>query len=176
LEHNTAHQLFDPNLEAIQEFCGLCLCPTEICEFYLKKCRGTDGSLKINYDTSTCVNLIAFSYGVAAQATDKSPCTNVPVLCHWCLPQKLAVWKYNMISHIRSTHPTVSICDQGSDYHISNVKEKAIKSIWNQRDKLYKAGTAKHKGILLVVSEAHISNMALGYVTFVVLEEHKLIN
>ncbi|RXW13089.1 hypothetical protein EST38_g12763, partial [Candolleomyces aberdarensis] len=41
LEHMAVHILFDPKVKASDEPCGLCLRPSPICRFYLKKGKGS---------------------------------------------------------------------------------------------------------------------------------------
>jgi hypothetical protein len=50
------------------------------CKFYLKKGKGSDANLQVNYDKSTCANMQTFSYAVAAISTNSSPCSNVPIV------------------------------------------------------------------------------------------------
>jgi hypothetical protein len=48
LEHVGSHILNDLGIDRSTELCGLCLRPTPLCQFFLKKEKGSKGQLKIN--------------------------------------------------------------------------------------------------------------------------------
>src|SRR6266536_6169087 len=48
LEHMGGHILFDPSVDCSLEPCGLCLRPSPLCIFYLKKCKGIQAGDQIN--------------------------------------------------------------------------------------------------------------------------------
>jgi len=60
---------------------------------------------------SSCTFFHAFQLGTAQKYSKTSPCTNVPIICTLCPQQDkaktfTAIWKYNMMEHIKSHHPT----------------------------------------------------------------------
>jgi hypothetical protein len=104
LEHTPAHILHDPKVERTMEPCGLCLCPAPLCQFFLKKGKGANWTLKIDKYMG-CPLKPSFSYGVASKSSSFSPCSNVPIACPLC-PEKgvPAVWKYNMKDRMQNVH------------------------------------------------------------------------
>jgi hypothetical protein len=49
LEHIGSHILYDPAvIQSIEPLCSLCLCPSQLCRFYLAKGKGAKGNLRIN--------------------------------------------------------------------------------------------------------------------------------
>jgi hypothetical protein len=61
-------------------------------------------------NTSQCRNLLSFQYSAAAEMTDASPRTNVPIRCPRCSVDDPAVWRYNMEIHFRKQHPDANTC------------------------------------------------------------------
>lgn len=104
LEHMGAHILFDATLNASEEYCGLCLHPSPMCQIYINKGCGADGRVSVDLSRSTCPNLICFNYKSAAQSSQQSPCSNVPVVCPHCPPSSPAVWRYSLHSHFCGHH------------------------------------------------------------------------
>ena len=86
LEHIGSHILYDPAvIQSIQPLCGLCLCPTQMCQFYLAKGKGTNGNLKIVQKMSKgCLMKMKYSYSIAAESSASLPCSNVPIHCPIC--------------------------------------------------------------------------------------------
>ncbi|KAJ7022323.1 hypothetical protein C8F04DRAFT_971636 [Mycena alexandri] len=78
---------------------------------------GRSGTCSINLQKTTttyqpmseCPNARSFSIAAALKGSKSTPCTNAPVLCTLC-PQnpkqkeRPAVWRYNMLGHIRISH------------------------------------------------------------------------
>ena len=65
------------------------------------------GSFKV---TSMCPKFTGISHGSALKGSNTTPCTNVPVICELCIQLTnskliLAVWRYNLHEHIKTTHP-----------------------------------------------------------------------
>ena len=83
LEHIGSHILYDPAvIQSIEPLCGLCLRQSQLCQFYLAKGKGANGNLRINQKTSKgCLVKMNYSYGIAAESTTSSPCSNVPIHC-----------------------------------------------------------------------------------------------
>ena len=74
-----AHILFDAGIKRSNEPCGLCLRPSPLCKFYLKKGKGAGASDQIDFAKSTCANKIHFSYAVASSSTSSSLVLESPV-------------------------------------------------------------------------------------------------
>ena len=86
LEHIGSHILYDlVVIQSIEPLCGLCHRPSQLCQFYLEKGRGANGNLRIDQKTSKrCPVKMNYSYGIAAESTASSPCSNVPIHCPIC--------------------------------------------------------------------------------------------
>src|ERR1700690_570111 len=105
LQHIGAHLLYDSKVDRASSPCGLCLRPSPMCQFFLKKGKGAKGSIKLNTAMSKgCPNLIKFSYSIAEKSTKSSPCSNVPIPCPLCSKSDPAVWLYNMGHHMKHLH------------------------------------------------------------------------
>ncbi|KAF8054223.1 hypothetical protein FPV67DRAFT_1763516 [Lyophyllum atratum] len=162
LEHMAAHLYFDdPMIDRSTEPCGLCLRPAPLCVFYLKKGRGAGASEQVDLAKSTCPNKVSFSYAVAAESAPTSPCSNVPLRCPVCPATATAVWRYNLLHHMRNKHPTVSLRPYESMYMISNSEKVQLKQIWLNRKKSKVSRKRKGKQVELAISEAHSSRLAL---------------
>jgi len=60
--------------------------------------------------TSNCPKFTGISYASALKGSSTTPCTNVPIACELCIqPTNFeiipAVWRYNLLDHVRLTHP-----------------------------------------------------------------------
>ena len=133
LEHMAAHILFDSLVERSSEPCGLCLQPTPVCIFHLKKGKGTGASEQIDFAKSVCTKQIPFSYALAAVSAPSSPSSNVPMRCLICPIMAPCVWRYNLPYLMQSKHPTISIMPYESLWLISNAEKCLIKEIWTNR-------------------------------------------
>ena len=129
-EHVAAHVLHDPKVENTKEPCGLCLRPALLCQFFFKKGKGTNRTLKIDKYTG-CSIKPSFSYGVASESSASSPCSNVPIVCPLC-PEKdtPAVWKYNMKNHICNVHKMATLSNYEHLWKLSNFEIMEMKNIW----------------------------------------------
>jgi len=173
LEHAAAHVLFDSSIDATSQPCGLCLRPSPVCTFYVKKGKGSDASLQINYNKSTCANMLTFSYAVAATSTNSSPCSNVPIQCPWCSQSSPTIWRYNMYCHIKNLHTYVSLDDHKDIWKIGNSEKDGLKNVWANRHKVKKTRrTKKQLTAPLVISEAHVSHQVLRYGARVLMDSH----
>lgn len=165
LEHMAAHILFDSSVERSSEPCGLCLRPTPVCVFHLKKGKGTGASEQVDFAKSACAKQIPFSYAVAAVSAPSSPSSNVPMHCPICPIIAPCVWRYNLPYHMRSKHPAISIMPYESLWLISNAEKCLIKEIWTSRHRQKKSRNSKNASDSgLVVSEAHSSCLVLRQV------------
>jgi len=100
LEHIGSHILYDPTvIQSTEPLCGLCLRPSQMCQFYLAKGKGANGNLRINQKTSKgCLVKMNYSYGIAAESTASSPCSNVPIHCPICSTTDLEVFHEGPLS------------------------------------------------------------------------------
>jgi len=86
--------------------CGTCGKSTSLgtCAVTVTNIRG---SSKV---TSNCPEFTGISYASALKGSSTTPCTNVPIACELCIQptnSKIvpAVWRYNLLDHVRLTHP-----------------------------------------------------------------------
>ena len=165
LEHMAAHILFDPRTKRSDEPCGLCLRPSPLCKFYLKKGKGAGASEQIDFAKSTCANKVHFSYAVANSSTASSPSSNVPLRCPICPTAEPCIWRYNLAHHMRAKHPTISIPPHELLWKITNAEQHLLKEIWDNRHRLKKSRKSKkNQASSLTISEAHSSWLTLRFV------------
>ena len=157
LSHIGAHLLFDNSLDPSLQLCGLCLQPSPLCAFFLRKGKGTGSSQQIDMRTSRCPNLIAFSYLSAAKEATHSPCTNVPVICPLCPSTSSAVWKYNIKAHFEKFHISAVYRTYSADFVISESEREGLKKLWNSRFKKRRQSKSNKSKSSLPISEAHSS-------------------
>ncbi|KAF7330749.1 hypothetical protein MVEN_02413600 [Mycena venus] len=157
LEHCAAHLLYDSSINRQHELCGLCMRPTPMCVFYLRKANGKP---QIDWEKSTCRFKISFRYAVAATSTLASPCSNVPVTCPLCGPKRPAVWKYNLEAHFRDVHHLANPQNFLSSVTISDDEKTGLKKIWDARHTHPQPRKLKKKRNPLQISEAHSSRLA----------------
>lgn len=156
-----AHILYDLTLSRTQELCGLCLRPSPICIIKLKKGRGATSSPSIDVKTSTCLNLLKFSYAPASRSTEKSPCSNVPIICPLCSPQDPAVWKYNLTLHFREKHKLGSQ-HFPLDVNLLEDEKEGMRKKWDNRFVVRKPRrSTQPKQTAMMISQAHSSRLAL---------------
>lgn len=157
-----AHIHFDSRTSAASEPCGLCLRPSPHCRFHLKKGKGANSGIQIDYEKSLCAKLMTFSYSVAASSTTSSPCSNVPMLCPWCSKSEPAIWRYNMPHHVKSKHPHVSLRENEDMWKIGNSEKQELRKIWDKRHEIKKSRKGKKNSKpSLVISDAHSSRYTL---------------
>ncbi|KAJ7142000.1 hypothetical protein C8R46DRAFT_822672, partial [Mycena filopes] len=126
LAHMAAHILFDPNIDASTEPCGLCLSPALMCEFYL-----TGGKTpKVNAARTKCKAAITFRYAIAAESTESAPSSNVPVNCTLCPTGAPAVWRYNYLHHLQNTHPNAPEGKYAAISELGAAERKNLKKVW----------------------------------------------
>ncbi|THH06902.1 hypothetical protein EW146_g9475, partial [Bondarzewia mesenterica] len=94
--------------------CGFCGRSTDNgrCTILLKKSNRTFTVI------STCSTAHTFLYGPACKFSQSTPSTNIPIVCVLCHPKpgsaaQPAVWKYNMLQHLRDHHPGHIPSDSG---------------------------------------------------------------
>jgi len=158
LEHIGAHILFDSSVSEMSEPCGLCLQPSAVCQYYMKKGKGALGTPKIDYDRSQgCATKCKFSYAVASRSTSSSPCSNVPLSCPVCPKNSPAVWRYNFGYHAKTSHPGLSASDTNykSIYELAVSEREEMLKIWERRENVSVKRPRKSNFPPLVISDAH---------------------
>ncbi|KAF7369372.1 hypothetical protein MVEN_00265800 [Mycena venus] len=163
LEHCGAHLLYDSSINRQHEHCGLCMRPTPMCVFYLKK---SNGKPQIDWDKSTCLLKVSIRYAVAAESSSASPCSNVSVICTLCGPKRSAVWKYNLEAHFRNVHQLHNPQSWPMSIGITDDEKTALKKIWDSRQEYPRPRNMKKKKNPLVISEAHSSRLAFRAAAF----------
>src|ERR1700678_2398807 len=161
-EHIGAHVLFDRSVTRTEEPCGLCLHPAAICQYYLKKGKGTHESLKIDQEkTRTCPTKPKLSYGIASVSTQALPCSNIPIICPLCLKLEPAVWRYNMKNHFSQAHPNADLTKYTNLWDLSNFEIQEMKKKWANCHCMPVKRGKKLKAAPLVISDAHRSQIPL---------------
>ncbi|EIW79942.1 hypothetical protein CONPUDRAFT_91157 [Coniophora puteana RWD-64-598 SS2] len=163
-----AHVLFDSKVDRTVELCGLCAQPMAIsgCVFYLRKSKGSTGTLQVDPTRSICPNLVSFAYQPAATFTPNAPCTNVPIPCPLCSVTDVAgtrmpaVWRYSMEAHLRSRHSTSQLLlHLISSHAIPTNESDTMKShIWSRRFVKSRRSRKVYQPPKLVISDAHRSS------------------
>ncbi|KAJ7183908.1 hypothetical protein C8R46DRAFT_1309168 [Mycena filopes] len=149
LAHVGSHILHDPSVDPSTQPCGLCLRPSGMCKFYLKKSGSAANTLTLNMAV----------YGTAEVSKESSPCSNVPLRCKYCNPKDPAVWRYNFREHLIQQHPNVSLATHSHIWELSDAEKVGMQKVWEARDKRKKPKKPKHP---LVISQAHSSRRALA--------------
>ena len=157
LEHIGSHILYDPAvIRSTGPLCGLCLRPSQMCQFYLAKGKGANGNLRINQKASKgCLIKMNYSYGIAAESTASSPCSNVPIHCPICSKTDPAIWKYFMKVHFQEKHKTLDLTKYKHLWELSHFERSEMKKIWVKRGKVTTRHIKKSKIPPLVISENH---------------------
>ncbi|KAF8815933.1 hypothetical protein BYT27DRAFT_7004715, partial [Phlegmacium glaucopus] len=165
LEHVGTHILNDPGIDHSTELCGLCLCPTPLCQFFLMKGKGSKGQPKVNQRLSRgCGMAVKYSYRVVAASSTMSPCSNVPIQCPVCPSVDPAVWKYSLKAHFNNKHKMLAASGKYDDlWKLSNFKITEMKKIWVKRAIVTTKHTRKSKLPPLVVSEDHCTQIPNRY-------------
>lgn len=167
--------LYDDTVRRADLPCGLCLRSSGQCIFYVKKGKGLNAPFKIDWDRSSCSNMVKFNYSVAAESSAASPCTNVPITCPWCPSKDPAVWKYNMHGHVKARHSHVSIRDHEDLWRIETEERDGLEVKWKGSRKLKKTQTSRKTGTAMVISEAHTTQVILREVICIVILSFNLI-
>lgn len=170
LTHFAMHLRHDPTIDKSEETCGTCLRSSAlgICEYYLKKGKGANAGFSIDLARTTCINKLTFRYRVAAESSESSPSSNVPLECKICGPTRPAVWRYSMEAHFKHHHPlSVSLPTYSAVWTLSNFEKSAIRELWKVRKTVASKKKGKGKELVpLVVSKAHSSRLAFRYVWY----------
>ncbi|KAH9031260.1 hypothetical protein EDB84DRAFT_1271103 [Lactarius hengduanensis] len=160
LEHMGAHILHDGTLDSSEERCGLCLRPASMCQLYLRKARGTAGSVSVDHKKSSCVSMIRFNYATASVSSEASPCSNVPITCPHCPDNSPAVWTYSLHAHYRARH-RLSPTNFPITISLSQSEKDGMRQVWNSRFKAQRRKTKPKNQPSLAISEAHRARLYL---------------
>lgn len=164
LEHMAGHLLFDRALDTSQDLCGFCLRPAPQCLFYLRKGKGADSGMQVDFRSSKsrgCERARPFKYAFASKSTAHSPCSNVPIICPRCPAGQPAVWRYNFAAHCRRVHPSAALSDY-ADIHLLSASEKeGMRRIWDSR-KASRRVSRKAGPPELKISDAHRAVVSLS--------------
>ena len=164
LEHVGAHILYDPSIDRSASLCGLCLRPSPLCQFFLKKGKGAHANLTVNQAASKgCLVKIKYSYGVASESTTSSPCSNVPIHCPLCPKLDSAIWRYSFKIHFQQKHPNAPFLQYESIWKLTNYEITEMKRIWGNRTKVPAKRTKKSKILPLTISEDHRAQIPARY-------------
>ncbi|KAJ7720895.1 hypothetical protein B0H14DRAFT_2300778, partial [Mycena olivaceomarginata] len=155
MEHMAIHMLFDPDTPT--DCCGFCLSTGAFCSIQLKKRKGRDGTNRIDLEHSRCPNAGNLGLVSAAKSTARTlftdpttlPCTNAPGYCPipGCAD---IIWKYNLKSHILTTHPGADLDSYLSYYAITAAEREGLKTISKKKSR-QRSG----KKINFKISERH---------------------
>ena len=173
LTHIGSHILHDPSIDLSQEPCGLCLRPAVLCSIYLTKRTGRTGHWSLKYGGSIpCPNATTFSYATAMSSSKSSPCSNVPLVCPYCMEGLPAVWRYNLHHHLRQRHRSIDPKKHIDLWKLTPEETEAMAVIWKTRHKQPKPRRRGKQGgkrkLPLKVSEAHSSRNLSRYVNCVI--------
>ncbi|KAN0137683.1 hypothetical protein V8E53_004508, partial [Lactarius tabidus] len=158
LAHIGSHILHDRSLDLTQEPCGLCLRPATLCLIYLVKHTGRASQWSVKYGGSVHFpNATAFSYAAAMLSSKASPCSNVPLVCPYCLEGSPAIWHYNMKHHLQHHHRSIDPMKHRDLWSIMPKETKAMMTVWKTRHRQPKQCGKGKKMIPLKLSEAHRS-------------------
>ena len=151
VEHIGAHILHDSLVDRLSEPCGLCLRPAPLCKIVLKKAKGKKGNLAIDMNASSCPNLMKFSIAIAAECSEKSPCTNRPMICPHCDDSESSqvVWSYNFRLHLIRKHPSIPLEDYSDVFTLTKLKKDGMKCVWERRLKQRKVRRKSQRAPLL---------------------------
>ena len=105
-------------------------------------------------------NVRKISLKAAAELRGKnSPCSNHLLPCPLCPPKSFAIWKYNLWSHILSTHPTANVELYNHLFILDPEEVTLMKAQYLSVPQHSKTSHA----IDLATSDGHSSRMALRY-------------
>ena len=156
LKHMGAHILHDLPLKDVPNACGLCLGTLGGCVIHLvTRSKVT----LVSNERSRCPNMRKFKLGVAAEFTERSPCTNHPTACPLCPADAPAVWKYNLQSHIVAVHPTATVDLYKKHFEISDAERTLMKAAYLAKPRMSSKRVRTREG--LVISEGHSTRMVM---------------
>ncbi|KAF8962900.1 hypothetical protein BDZ97DRAFT_1662289 [Flammula alnicola] len=155
LEHIGAHILFDSTVNQSWPVCGLCLRPSPLCQFFVKKGKGAKGSDKINEKLSKgCLVKMKYSYRIAAESSPSSPCSNVPIQCPICPKDDPAIWRYFFKAHFKNKHSAELVSKYEHLWKLTKFELDQMRKIW-AKPYHKQVKRANKKKAPLVISEDH---------------------
>ena len=86
-----------------------------------------------------CLMKMNYLYGIAAESTPSSPCSNVPIHCPIFPKTDPAIWKYFMKVHFKERHKTLDLTILTKYEHLwklSNFEKSEMKKIWIKQGKV----------------------------------------
>lgn len=98
---------------------------------------------------------MTYSYGIAAESTASSPCSNVPIHCPLCPKADPAIWKYFMKVHFEEKHKNLTLTGFEHLWKLSHFERSEMKKIWARRGKVVTKRTKKSKIAPLTISDDH---------------------
>src|SRR5258708_3494768 len=125
LVHIATHILYDSTIDQSNEPCSLCLLPSPLCKFVLKKNKGSPA---VDFTRSTCPQLMKFSYGPASSPSHTNPSGNVLIKYPWCPKDLSTIWKYNTDAHYHSKHLPVI---PPPEFQITDFELEGLKQLWS---------------------------------------------
>ncbi|KAF8261288.1 hypothetical protein EI94DRAFT_1607575 [Lactarius quietus] len=160
LAHIRSHILHDPSIDLSQEPCGLCLRPATLCLIYLIKRTGWNSQWSLKYGGIVpCPNATTFSYTAAMISSKSSPCSNVPLVCPYCLDGSPVVWRYNMHHHLENCHRSIDPEKHIEIWKLTPDEMEVMEAIWDARHcKQTKQHVKGKQKVPLKLSEAHSSH------------------
>ncbi|KAJ7605351.1 hypothetical protein DFH06DRAFT_1020288, partial [Mycena polygramma] len=158
VEHMVIHILFDqaPPIDRSASPCGFCLSTQSFCSIVLVKNKGGDGAIRIDMSKSRCPNLASLGLAAAVKSSERTPCTNAPILCP-VLPCADIVWKYNLKSHISSVHPTANLSRYKHHFDLADGEKVGLKTISTAKKR-----RSSRKRLNFRISDEHSTEAALG--------------
>ncbi|KAI0028718.1 hypothetical protein K488DRAFT_57900, partial [Vararia minispora EC-137] len=114
--------------------CGMCARGSESCQIFLSKTSSASkATLQVDSNKSMCPHQFRkFKYASAAVSSGALPCSNVPLVCELCGPNKPAVWWYNFYYHLLIVHPLANPNEYEDIWTISAQEHEAMGLIWRK--------------------------------------------
>ncbi|KAI0027436.1 hypothetical protein K488DRAFT_61571, partial [Vararia minispora EC-137] len=160
ITHTGTHIRYDPRLTTSrrgfpQEPCGMCARGPESCQIFLTKTSSTlKATPQVDSSKSTCSHRFRkFKYASAAVSSGASPCSNVPLVCELCGPNKPAIWRYNFYYHLLTVHPLTNLQDYKDIWTISEQEHEVMGLIWRKIG-AHRPPPVNKKAAKLTVSQA----------------------
>jgi hypothetical protein len=152
------HILHDLALKNAVNPCGFCLDTGGLCSIRLVKGRGRKGAKVVDIQNSRCRNIVKLSVNSAAKSTQTNPCTNYPIECPYCREGSDPIWKYNLLVHFLTVHPTADHNQHKELYTIGMEERAHLKTLYHTKPRHSK----KKKQVMdIKISEAHSTRHAL---------------
>ena len=102
---------------------------------------------------------MTYSYGIAAESTASSLCSNVPIHCPLCPKADPAIWKYFMKVHFEEKHKNLTLTRYEHLWKLSHFERSEMKKIWARRGKVMTKCTKKSTIAPLTISDNHCAQI-----------------